>query len=266
LLSFALDACLDVAEERARKDLEVGRAEAAGARLEVEGGLAAVRGFTEGSLELWANAPALRMTLDVPAGGPAPWSVVIHNTLSEAELTATDTAGTELEVTRVAGQTPNSSSFTLRVDSPGTLRLRFGPPDLESGEPFDFIALADVQEAIDEVRDVFEKMNTIESARFAMFSGDLTQRGTRDQLARFQQKMRESLRMPLFATLGNHELGTGDTPYHEYFGRGSASFVFKQVRFTFLDSASARLRHRFRQTALSRLGGRECSRAWRPAP
>jgi 3',5'-cyclic AMP phosphodiesterase CpdA len=138
-------------------------------------------------------------------------------------------------------QLPTERRFTVEGVAPGTrLELRLAPPDLESREPFEFIALADVQEAIDEVDDVFAKMNQERPARFAMFAGDLTQRGSASELGRFQREM-ELLRFPLYATLGNHELGDSDVPYHRYFGRGSQSFRFHQVRFTTLDSASATL-------------------------
>jgi hypothetical protein len=65
--------------------------------------------------------------------------------------------------------------------------------------------------------------------------GDITRRGSREELARFQREMR-ALRIPIFVTLGNHELGDGDVPYHDYFGRGSQSFEFHGARFTLLDT------------------------------
>src|SRR5690606_12080403 len=62
-LALASAACLRVSEERARRDLEVGRAEAAFGTVEVEQGLSAVRRFEPGVLELWANAPVLHVRL-----------------------------------------------------------------------------------------------------------------------------------------------------------------------------------------------------------
>ena len=45
--------------------------------------------------------------------------------------------------------------------------------------------------------------------------------------------------MPAYATLGNHELGSGQFNFHRRYGRGSFSFVHRGARFTLLDSASA---------------------------
>jgi 3',5'-cyclic AMP phosphodiesterase CpdA len=76
--------------------------------------------------------------------------------------------------------------------------------------------------------------------RFLLGAGDLTERGTREQLERYQSELR-ALRIPYFTTLGNHELGTTPHLYHEYFGRGNFQFRFQGVYFTLLDSASASL-------------------------
>ena len=49
------------------------------------------------------------------------------------------------------------------------------------------------------------------------------------------------LAFPIYATLGNHELGTRDDLFHDYYGRGNFSFVYRNVQFTLLDTASATL-------------------------
>jgi Icc-related predicted phosphoesterase len=50
-----------------------------------------------------------------------------------------------------------------------------------------------------------------------------------------------TLPFPLYATPGNHELGTDEHHFQRVFGRCSFSFVYAGVRFTLLDSASAGL-------------------------
>jgi Icc protein len=233
-------ACLDVAEDRARRDQEVGRAESAGIRVEVEDGLAAVHALSEGALELWANAPALRVRLELPAAAGPSFGVTVQNLLPDAEIAARDAAGGALTVTPGAGEIPTERRFSIDRGPGREIVIDIGTPDMKLEEPFEFIALADVQEAIDEVSDVFAKVNEQRGARFVMFSGDVTERGSAEELARFQREMR-ALRLPLYTTLGNHELGDSEVPYHDYFGRGSQSFRFRGVRFTFLDSASATL-------------------------
>jgi 3',5'-cyclic-AMP phosphodiesterase len=231
-------ACLDIAGERAQRDLEVGKAEAAQNRIEIRDGLGAVRRLEAGSLEIWANAPALEATLELGDEAPESFTVLVRNALPDAELDVEDASGTQVSTTPVPGEVATEKRFSLRTQPNTRYSLRLGPSDLESRQPFEFIALADVQEAIDRVEDVFEKMNERAGARFAMFSGDITSRGKTSELEEFQRKM-QRLSLPLFTTLGNHELGNSDVPYHDYFGRGSESFRFHCVRFTFLDSASA---------------------------
>ncbi|HLV68888.1 MAG TPA: metallophosphoesterase [Polyangiaceae bacterium] len=233
-LALASAACLRVSEERARRDLEVGRAEAAFGTVEVEQGLSAVRRFEPGVLELWANAPVLHVRLTTPEGDPTTWSVRVRNLMADAEIFVDDGTGP------IAADAPLETErrFELTVDSGGATEFEVRPPDADASEPFEFIALADVQDAMDRVGDIFALMNAEAAPRFAMFSGDITERGAADELLRFQDEMRV-LRIPIYTTLGNHELGEAEVPYHSIFGRGSQSFVFKGVRFTFLDSASA---------------------------
>src|SRR5690606_31999476 len=165
------------------------------------------------------------------------WSVHVRNVVTDAEVFVGE-AGEEQRPLAADAPRATERRFDLAVEAGGVTHLEVRPPDADSREPFDFIALADVQEAIDRVGDVFARMNAESSARFAMFSGVITSRGSTDELLRFQNEMR-ALDMPIFTTLGNHELGEEDVPYHSIFGRGSQSFVYRHVRFTFLDSASA---------------------------
>ena len=199
-----------------------------------------VRALSEGSLELWANAPALRVRLELPAAAGPSFSVTVQNLLPDAELQAHDAAGAALIVTPNEAEIPTERRFSIERGLGNELVIDLGPADPKLEEPFEFIALADVQEAIDDVGDVFAKVNEQPGARFVMFSGDITSRGGAAELERFQREMR-ALRLPLYTTLGNHELGDSELPYYDYFGRGSQSFRFRGVRFTFLDSASATL-------------------------
>lgn len=228
-------ACLHVAEERAERDLRVGHLEAHGAVIHVDEGLAAVRALESDRVELWANAPSLRFALTTPPGPPRTWTLRLRNVLADAALTASTTAPVTL--TR-----PSTTQVEARVELPGGAPITFtlAAPDAERLDRWRFATLADVQEAIDRVDDVYRVMNADPSIRFVVFNGDLTAQGTDEQLARFEAKL-GALRVPLYATLGNHELGTRDDAFHDHFGRGSSSFAFRGVRFTLLDSASATL-------------------------
>jgi 3',5'-cyclic-AMP phosphodiesterase len=216
-LPLLILSCVRVASPRAERDLTVGH----GAEVDVENGYAAIRSITPGAIHLRANAPTLSITTRVAA------SLRIDNVFSDVEVV--DDAGTRLNV-----QHTRPTSITVSVPV-GHVTVR--APITPDG-PYRFAMYADVQDAIDTVQDIYTRMNADSSIRFALLAGDLTQQGTREELERFEREM-ETLTFPVFATLGNHELGQGNTTYHDYFGRGSSSFVFRGVRFTLLDSASA---------------------------
>jgi predicted phosphodiesterase len=231
---FALS-CLDVAEGRARRDLEVGKASSGDAHVVVDAGLAAVRRIAPGELSLWAGAPALSIRLSDARGGP--WNIRIENLLADAELTA-QADGNAVPVEVIATPFPTERTFRLTVPAGAEVRLTLRPPDEARLDPWRFAVYADVQEDIDRVQDIYRLMNETAGVRFALISGDLTAQGSAEQLERFQREMK-TLAFPCYATLGNHELGTRDDLYHESFGRGNYSFVFRGVQFTMLDSASA---------------------------
>src|SRR5258706_3747575 len=118
--------------------------------------------------------------------------------------------------------------------------LTLHPPAEPTGS-WRFALLSDIQEAIDRVQDIYTRMNADPSIEFVVSAGDLTTRGAPEQLERFQTEL-ERLRVPFFATLGNHELGSDDgAPFQRAFGRASFRFRYGGVQFTFLDSASATL-------------------------
>lgn len=238
LLLGALPACLDVAEQRAERDLQVGHAEFAGSRLDVTDGLAAIRRLEAGQVEVWANAPEIRLTLAAANGSPEQWSFVLRNVPPDSSVRQLASDGSWLTL---AAEIPNlltERRLTLTLPADGRLELEVGPPDADEPAPFEFIEFADVQDAIDRVGDVFAKMNQESSARFVVMAGDITQRGGADEILRFQSEQ-DALNLPIYATLGNHELGQSDSPFHALVGRGSQSFWFHETRFTLLDSASA---------------------------
>jgi 3',5'-cyclic AMP phosphodiesterase CpdA len=125
--------------------------------------------------------------------------------------------------------------------TPGTdVKLTLRPP-AEPTAPWRFAVLSDIQEAIDRVQDIYARMNADSSIVFVASAGDLTTRGATEQLVRFQHEL-ESLRVPYFATMGNHELGNDDgVPFQTLFGRGNFRFAFGGAQLTFIDSASATL-------------------------
>jgi Icc protein len=229
-------ACLRPSEDRTERDLEVGRAESQGTVVNVRDGLAVVRRLTPDELVLWGSAPGFRVRLSLPE--PRELTLEIQNCMSDAELAVEGTSNAALAALASTGIATRKQ---WRLSAPaGDTELVLAAPDADAEEPFRFALLSDVQEAIDEVSDVFERINQQKSLRFLLGAGDLTERGSREELERYQRELLR-LELPYFTTLGNHELGTTPDLYHDYFGRGNFQFRFRGVYFTLLDSASASL-------------------------
>jgi predicted phosphodiesterase len=232
-LSFA--SCLRPAEDRAERDQNVGHARVATLRVDVQDGLAAVRSLTEHELVLWGSAPGFELVLHAEA--PQQLELEVQNCLPEAQLRVI--AGATTLTALGSDAVPTRQRWQLQLEA-GETRLALAAPDAQSNTPFEFALLSDVQEAIDRVSDVFDKINEQPGTRFLLGAGDLTQRGSREELERYQRELLR-LKVPYFTTLGNHELGASPDLYHDYFGRSSFHFRFHGVAFTLLDDGSASL-------------------------
>jgi 3',5'-cyclic-AMP phosphodiesterase len=217
----------------------IGQATAAGISVRVAGGLAAVRGIASTSLELWLQSPEVRFDLDLESGGSS-LEVIARNALADASMVAVAPA-TGVDIVPVTTSVTTERRWRLTAaPARGKMTLRITSLDAADPEPWRFAVFADVQEAIDGVQDIYRRMAADPSIRFVVMSGDLTENGSPAELERFQAEM-QRLPFPIFATLGNHELGTRDELFHDYFGRGTFTFTFRGVQFTLLDSASATL-------------------------
>ena len=222
--------CINVASERAKLESNIGSQTAHGYSIEVEDGLASIRAMTPDSAALWAQAPTL--TIQVTMDKAQAWTLELKNAMPEAVLTGA-------VVTSTTHTLATQKKWKLALPA-GESTLRIAPDDSEGEEHWRFAIFADVQSRIDGVQDLFKRLGEEPGIRFGLISGDLTEMGSVEELTRFQKEM-ETLPFPLFATLGNHELGAGtdSPPFHELFGRGNLSFVFRKARFTLLDAASA---------------------------
>jgi predicted phosphodiesterase len=227
--------CLRPSEERVRQDLAVGQAEAAGVSVQVDDGHAAVRALLRTQLTLWAAAPRFSLGLSWQGAAPEQFLVEVHNCMPGAELSVDRGVAPVLSSQRTA-QGVCSFQLGTAAAAPG-LHFQIAPPDTARARPFRFAVMSDVQEAIPEVQDIYQLLNRQPGVEFLLGAGDLTEQGTLPQLQRFQRELTQ-LAIPYYTTLGNHELGQSPSLYHEHFGRGSQSFVYRGVRFTLLDSAS----------------------------
>ena len=224
--------CTRPAEERTRRDLDVGRSQSAAFDVEVASGLAAVRGHSQDQLALWLSAPSVDVSLVVRE--PLRLDLHVENAMAALELSDLD-AGRVLPLASGDGKTKKSWRLTL---APGSWRFRLAAPGTAANGHFRFALMSDVQEAIDRIQDVYRVINDQPELDFLLGAGDLTEEGEVDELERFQREL-ATLDVPYYTTLGNHELGERPPAYQDWFGRANFQFVHRGVYFTLLDSASA---------------------------
>ncbi len=231
--ALGLSACVRPASERVELDERVGIADASALQVRVEEGLASVRELDANTLVLWAQAPSLsfELTSETPR---ASFRLDVHNCMPGAMLSdgTTSLAARPLPG-RLAG-----CRFELALS--GAQSFTLGPADAARREAFHFAVLSDIQRAIDRVEDIFERMNDDPELRFVVSTGDLANIGTRDELVRVQREL-AGLSIPLFSTVGNHEMGAPPRHWHELFGRFNVHFAFKGVTFSLVDSGNATL-------------------------
>ena len=232
--SVLAQGCVRPAKERAERDQSVGVASSGELGVHVLHGLAAVRELEPGKLVLWSSAPGFELELD--ARSAMTLELSIQNCLPDVEVSSLEP---DAEVSPRSVEPSTRKSWNLELPA-GKSRFRLAAPDADERGDFHFALMSDVQEAIDRVQDIYRRVNDEPDVRFLLGAGDLTRRGTDDELGRFRDEL-EGLEVPYYTTLGNHELGTHPVRYQDWFGRGNFQFVFRGVFFTMLDSGSATL-------------------------
>jgi Icc-related predicted phosphoesterase len=234
LVLAVLVACTRPGDDRPAKESAIGSAAITDASVEVAGGLATVRELTDRKLELWANSPVLSINFVVGNTAGGDWTIIVRNALVDAVL---DTGGTRY--TRELDQHPTLAIFRITL-APGAHVLRVAPPDADTIEPFRVAAMADIQTALPDVDDVFERISAVPDARFVIAMGDITERAELEEYDLFERQL-TTLAIPFYTTLGNHELWSDASRFFERFGRASFQFEFKGTSFTFADSGDAGL-------------------------
>jgi Icc protein len=234
LAACAAAACARPGEDRARDDLDVGAAALADADVQVAGGLAAVRALADHRLELWSQAPVLDLRLSLLDTAAGDWTLTIRNATADAVLSA---AGATY--TREPGERPTVAVFRVPLGA-GAHDLRVAPPDADRLERFKIAAMADIQTALPTVHEVFAAINAVPELRFVVGMGDITERSREDEYDLFERQL-ETLAIPYYTTIGNHELWADHMRFVGRFGRASFQFRFKGAAFTFVDSGDAGL-------------------------
>ena len=228
---LALFACTRPSAERALGDLEVGSAVLGGADVTVKDGMAAIRKLADHRLELWASAPVIEVTIFVDATMIGDWTIVANNVTTDAVLRDTRTFDRE------PGDRGTVATFRVPLVL-GANRFTIGPADADVIAPYRIAAMADIQDAMPEVHDVFERISAVPDLRFVVAMGDITERAELYEYELFEEKLL-ALDIPFYSTIGNHELWADPERWFTRFGRMNFQFQFKGTYFTLVDSGDA---------------------------
>jgi predicted phosphodiesterase len=232
LLVLSLSACIRPAGSRTELDLEVGIGSAEGINLTVAQGYAAIRALESDRALLWAQAPVLSMEIALENAGNIRLEVL--NCLPDAKA-------------RFGGQTvdPRIGERTTHCvyDLPlpaGTTEVEVSPDDADQIGSFKVAVLGDIQTALDEVDDVFLKISEQRDLRFVLCTGDVTDKAEIWEFELYERQL-AALEIPIYSTIGNHELTREPKTWHRRYGLYSVHFPFKGARFSFVDSGNATL-------------------------
>lgn len=237
---LAVTGCIRPADERSTMDTRVGIASAGGVDFAVEAGQAQVLTAEPGRLVVWAQAPVLRVVADVGGGGDTDWEIVVNNCMPDAAITATGDGSDPLPASRTDADRPTVCRFDVDLAGAARAEIAIAPPDADIVERYQFVVMGDVQTGIVRVEDIWEMINADPELRFVVMTGDEVENGEPDDYEEWLDKL-ELLDLPLYATIGNHELNGDAELWHDLFGLFNVHFEFKGVSFSFLDSGNASL-------------------------
>ena len=96
--------------------------------------------------------------------------------------------------------------------------------------------MGDIQDGIKNFDDVVNRINAEDDISFVLFLGDLTMNSKRSEFEKVESAFAD-IRYPIYSTPGNHDV-TNKSLYHSFFGKASYSWIYRNTRFTSVDSAS----------------------------
>lgn len=229
-LLLVVPGCLRPAEERALSDLEIGFGSAGSVSVETPS--AHIVTADAGRLALWANHPVVYIRFDTPSAGPL--SLAIDNCMPDAELVAESGS---VDVTAVERPRATLCLFEVELQA-GQTAVRVAPPDYNEATAFRFAVMGDIQTALPEVQDVFDKINEHPGIRYVVSTGDLVEHADVEEYEQLTGAFTR-LSVPYFSTIGNHEIRNDTGRWSSRFGRFNIHFEFKDVAHSFLDTGSA---------------------------
>ncbi len=231
LLALTLCGCLRPGEERPDLDLDVGVASIEGLSVQVVDGQATIRELGPNEMILWAQAPVLE--LHISPGAPTKLHLTVLNCMPGAELRVGQDWTPSLQTDH-----PTQCVFDVRLEEAKVTEVLIAPRDYDTAESYRFAVMGDVQTALNTVDEVFQSISAMPDLRFVLCTGDIVQDGEYWEYELYEEQL-AYLRIPIFSTVGNHEVRKPPQRWHQLFGRFSAHFRFKDVDFSLVDSGNA---------------------------
>ncbi len=231
--------CAQEPTDYSELDLSVGYGSVAGAKIAVSGGLGAIQDLRSGYIELWLQSPAVTVTLGLAGSAVEDWRIVLRNAVAGMAHLNPGAVNTS-----TASQSGTAYTVDINATAGSTYALDFSTADSTTADTFSFAVLSDIQDAIGDVGDIYNVINSDNSLRFVVSAGDLTHDGTTGQMSRFRDTL-SLLNIPFYATPGNHDTYDGQYAYwRTIFGRASFTFRYKGATFIFADSSGATVEER----------------------
>lgn len=235
--ALALCACLRPTSDNWDRDQVVGRAEVSGVSIDANG-LAAIHAIDDDSATLWMAAPRASLTV---RGITSPFTLRLRNIMPDATLRGAR------EIPRGAGTVVTEGVFVLNARDEGA-ELVLASRRAEDRGAHEVGVLSDIQDAVDDVGDIFARMNEDE-LDFVISTGDLTDNGAGVQLERVQFELAQ-LNVPFYSTVGNHEIPDPDA-WQTFFGPFNIVFEHRGVAYSLIDSSAATIDPNVREEFLA---------------
>ncbi|MBU1219501.1 metallophosphoesterase [Myxococcota bacterium] len=226
-------ACKNDAGDRVENDKKIGFYQNDNWSVRIASGLGNITYADNDKIHIWSQSPVLDIEFTADS---TPFTVTfhLHNMMSTTMLYEDD-LGTS--ITKVSSDNKTQVFDVTLLNA--SARITAASPDQNSAGEFSFALVSDIQDAVYKVDDIWDSINSYPEISFVVSTGDLTHRGTTEQMDVFFSKL-ELLEKPFYSTAGNHDVGWDrEEVWARRFGRVNFSFVYRHCYFTFIDSASA---------------------------
>ncbi len=222
-------------DERARRDFEeVGKAVVGGLRMSIDQGTCLSRDGAALTARFRASAPEETLTVESSASAAATALVEIDDVAPDVEL-----SGPVTGIERAG----HAVSFAVAVPAGEAVTVALRRPGAATPSPWRFAWVGDVQGGLDRFARIRALIDADPSIELVVFSGDVTEQGTAEEVRAFVAAADELAR-PWYSLIGNHDTFASDSIFQELVGRANVAFDWRGARLVLVDSASATLDER----------------------